>query len=89
MHCPDCGHPELRVLTGNADQHFRLRHRRCTGCGATHRTIEALADGVVVYRTPLGSPSGRGSRLAVIATRVSWVRHLLAQLNDPPAPQPR
>lgn len=88
MNCPACGCPDLRVLTGGRDRRFRLRQRRCTSCGQTFKTIEALADGVVAYRMRPLDHGRRGSRLAILASRISFVRHLLHQLRDPPASAP-
>lgn len=51
---------------------------------AIGQTIEALADGVMAFR--MRPPErGRGTQLAVLAAHVSFVRHLLLQLQDPPA----
>ncbi|MCP9889062.1 hypothetical protein KBY96_14135 [Cyanobium sp. ATX 6A2] len=88
MRCPSCGHPDLRVVTGNHGPAWRLRQRCCSACGRKVKTIELPADGLIAFRAPADRPRASGSRLAVAAARVSFVRHLLQQLQDPPAQLP-
>jgi hypothetical protein len=56
--------------------------RRCSNCSHKLKTIELPADEVVAFRQPIERTKHRGSKLAVIATRVALVRYLLSQLQN-------
>ena len=85
MICPYCNSSKLSVaVTGNTDK-YRIRHRRCSDCNQSAKTIEVFVDdNLVCYQTPIiKKTNGKrsGSKLVIVPAARYIIDHFAKVLQ--------
>jgi transcriptional regulator NrdR family protein len=91
MICPHCNSSDLGVaVTGNTDT-YRIRHRRCSNCNQSVKTVEVIvSDDLVRYQAPIVKKvngkvvrARRGSKLVIVPTSRYMIDHFAKILQNP------